>query len=412
MTTTMLKKAAVAVAAAALVLSAFGCAPSHNATEYGPGVELPRGFHPLKGFGDLSEPGATYNGWPRYIMSEQDRMVMVYVPTQMFVMGGGTAANEMPARHVKVNHFYVDLHEVTNAQFDCFTRTAGNYKPKCNEPRCGEACDTGCETSCGGCAICGGLGGGCGLCGLFQKRCSDRPTDNQWIENELCYPGACFNPWEHRAIRPCQINRFREYWTACVNNNHPARNVSWREAWMYSNWSGKQLPSEAQWECAARGDDSRIYPWGNQETSEISRYLCNFRSGRENYDGYEYTAPVLAYAPGVSPYGAFNMAGNVWEWCGDWYDPGRYGFPSDEDPATGLQRGPQPFGDRFYHNSWDKDIPEARVGPMRGSERVLRGGSFDDPIERCRVTSRWFAGPETHLKNVGFRTILPLPPES
>ena len=61
---------------------------------------------------------------------------------------------------------------------------------------------------------------------------------------------------------------------------------------------------------------------------------------------------------------------------------------------------------------WDKDIPEARVGPMRGSERVIRGGSFDDTIERCRVTSRWTAGPETHLKNVGFRTVLPLPPES
>ena len=368
----------VAVFGFALV-AACGCCAAHRCEELPAGVELPAGFHALRGHANASDAGDNYEGWPRFIYSHRDRMVMVYVPSQTITMGGGTQPDEVPARQVHVEHFYVDLHEVTNIQFDCFRRNAGS---------------TSTRSCLGPDAVLGHEAG----------------NPITWIDHETGYAGGCFNPWED--CGQGAICQYLSYWTPCVNDNHPVRNVSWREAWHYSDWAHKQLPSEAQWEAAARGDDRRIYPWGNQSQSEVTHYLCNCRTGRDDFDGYEYTAPVLAYAAGVSPFGAFNMAGNVAEWCGDWYDLGRYAYPSDEDPPTGLQRGPKPFGDRYYPNPWDKEFPDARVGPMRGSQRAIRGGSFADPIERCRVDVRSSAGPDVHQNNVGFRTILPLPPKT
>ncbi len=367
---------------AGVILAAAGCCHSSRRGEELPaGVQLPDKFHPLQYHTDTSNSADHYSGgWPRFIFSERDSMVMVYVPSQTFTMGGGMGPDEVPARQVVVNHFYIDLHEVTNIQFNCFRKRASS-------PLSSRRQNT---------------------LGLF----GDDKEAVTWIDSEVNYPGTCLEPWKSLQQKPGQIIQYLQYWTPGVNNNHPVRNVSWREAWYYTQWAGKSLPSEAQWEAAARGDDRRVYPWGNQETTDVTRYLCNSRTDRENYDGYEYTAPVLSYAAGVSPYGAYNMAGNVWEWCGDWYDPGRYAYPSSEDPATGLDRGPKPFGDRYHPNPWDKDIPETRVGPMRGSQRVIRGGSFADPIQGCRVDSRSAAGPDVHQNNVGFRSILPLPPES
>ncbi|HPD30864.1 MAG TPA: formylglycine-generating enzyme family protein [Phycisphaerae bacterium] len=292
------------------------------------GVSLPPGFYPLSGQYDLENPDDHYGGWPRYIMCVADGMVMAYVPAQEFMMGGGTDLDEVPARAVRVNHFYVDIHEVTNCQFGRYSRQ-GPY---------------------------------------------------------------------------------RQFYMPGVNDHHPVRNVSWVEAHGYAAWAGKSLPTEAQWEAAARGSDRRIYPWGNEEQSDVTRYLCNASTGRDYYDGYQGPAPVMSYSAGISPFGAFNMAGNVWEWCADWYDPGRYAYPSEEDPPSALERGALPFGDRNYPSPKHKDIREARVGPPVGLERVIRGGSFMDPIQQCRVDTRASLPPAARRNNVGFRCVLMLPP--
>lgn len=339
--------AMAAVTAALIIIPLLGC--SHQkcslcdrSAELASNVELPEGFYPLKRHASLDDENDHYNGWPRYIVNARDRMVMCYVPSQRIVMGGGVMPNEVPARHVVVNHFYVDMHEVSNCQFYKFTK------------------------------------------------------------NVRCCPCKC----------SCKYDQYKAYWTPGVNDSHPVRNVSWFQAHAYACWAGKCLPTEAQWEAAARGSDGRIYPWGNDSVSEVTRYLCNARTGIEDFDGYAQTAPVMNYAAGVSPFGVFNMSGNVWEWCDDNYDPGRYAYPSIEDPASTLERGPKPFGDEYYPNPLEKDIREARVGPLWGNERVIRGGSFVDPIERCRADSRSGARVGVHQNNIGFRCVLPLPPDN
>lgn len=364
-------RAAIGLLAAAMILTAVGCATTNNSStttsvygtdslaDYGSalpsGVSLPPGFYPLAGHYDVSNPDDHYHGWPRYIYSERDRMIMVYVPTQRFFMGDGTQPDEVPGREAVVNHFYIDLHEVTNSQYHTFRSRCGN----------------------------------------------DQDFGMSPLARELNAHGGTAK----------DMDAYKRYYEPRLNGNHPARNVSWWAACRYSLWAGKSLPTEAQWEAAARGADRRIYPWGNDEHTETTMYLCNARTDRANYDGYAYTAPVLNYAAGVSPFGTFQMAGNVAEWCADWYDPGRYAYPSFADPASGLDRGAKAFGDANYPNPMDKILRDSRLGPLRGAERVVRGGSFADPIQRCRVDARKGARPESCMKDVGFRCVLVLPPD-
>ncbi len=151
--------------------------------------------------------------------------------------------------------------------------------------------------------------------------------------------------------------------------NYPVVNVNWNDAVAYCKWAGLRLPTEAEWHKGSRGTDARTYPWGD---SSPGTNKANYdKSG----DGYNYTSPVGNYNSGASPYGLMDMAGNVWEWCNDWY------------------------GSDYYSKS-PKRNPK---GPSSGSNRVLCGGSwyFDD--NSIRSSNRYCTLPSSNWFNCGFR---------
>jgi len=154
--------------------------------------------------------------------------------------------------------------------------------------------------------------------------------------------------------------------------DHPIVNVSWHDADAYARWVGGRLPTEAEWEKAARGTDGRIYPWGNQW--DPSRCRSSVREpGAAKPRG---TSPVGAHPFGVSPCGALDMAGNVWEWCADWTDPGFYAKAPDRNPKNTLE----------------------------SVARVQRGGGwYTARLALLRTANRYGWDPSLHDFDLGFR---------
>jgi len=170
----------------------------------------------------------------------------------------------------------------------------------------------------------------------------------------------------------CSLPEIRDFYNYSNYENQPVVYVDWKQAKTYCNWAGRNLPTEAQWEKAARGTDKRIYPWGNEEPNE-------------NLANYYLTTPksifeVGSFPDGKSPYGVMDMAGNVWEWVNDWY------------------------GDDYYSET--KNSIKNPQGPKSGESHVFRGGAFQNTPWIIRNTTRMQFYLDPAGRDIGFRCVL------
>lgn len=276
---------------------------------------------------------------------------MILIGAGSFLMGtddaeGFPADGEGPVREVELPAFYIDPYAVTNKQFSRFIQDTG-YITEAEvfgwsfvfRSLVGESADPG--------------------------TIMEVPSTPWWL-------GVYGARWD----RPEGCGS-----TVEDRGDHPVIHISWSDAMAYCKWAGKRLPTEAEWEYAARGGlEQKRYPWGDVLTPE-GRHMCNIWQGEfpvynSSEDGYIGTAPVHSYEP--NGYGLYNIVGNVWEWCSDWFTP-------DADAAGGRVN------------------PK---GPGSGASKVMRGGSYlchKSYCNRYRVAARSSNTPDSSSGNIGFR---------
>lgn len=304
---------------------------------------------------------------------------MVLIPGGIFDMGGDNeqaSADEYPKHKVQVSTFYIDVTEVTNAQFKLFVDATGYKTTAEKKPDWEELKKT--------------LPPG-----------TPKPPDSVMVAASLVFK---------ETTGPINLNDYSQWWhwvkgadwkhpqgpgsSITGKENYPVVQVSWDDAMAYCKWTGKRLPTEAEWEFAARGGlANNIYPWGNENVntgkSKANMWEGKFPYLNEKKDGFITAAPAKSYP--ANPYGLYDMAGNVWEWCSDWYNADYY--KTIENTTSVNPKGAE--------KSFDPAEPYAE-------KRSLRGGSFlcnDSYCSGYRVARRMKSSPDTGLEHTGFRCV-------
>lgn len=294
-----------------------------------------------------------------------DTANMVWVPGGTFLMGSDEFEDARPVHQVTVKGFWMDRHEVTNAEFMRFVEATG-YKTVAERPL--------------------------------------NPADYPGVAPEKLVPGsAVFTPpatevslenplqwWTYEAGASWK-HPFGKTSDLTGKENHPVVHVCFEDVSAYAKWAGKRIPTEAEWEFAALGGlGNHQYYWGD-ELKPNGKWAANIFQGRfpdqnKMEDGYLMLAPVKSFPP--NPYGLYDMEGNVWEWCSDLYRPDYYLKSPKENPT-----GPS--------DSFDPEEP----GTIK---YVQRGGSFlcsDQYCIRYRAGSRGKGEASSGSNNLGFRCV-------
>ncbi len=292
---------------------------------------------------------------------------MVWIPGGAFWMGGDDAsmADAAPVHEVRVSGFWMDRTEVTNHQFARFVEATGYRTIAERKPEAKDYPGAPAEKLVPGSIV-------------FTP-----PAGRVSLDDPLVWwryvPGA---DWRHPEGPGSTI---------VGKDDHPVVQICWYDALAYANWAGKRLPTEAEWEFASRGKLARArYVWGD-ELRPGGKWQANIWEGRfpdqnTKDDGFARTAPVGTFPP--NGFGLFDTAGNVWEWCADWYRP-RYETVPRDNPA-----GPE--------SSFDPDEPGV-------AKRVQRGGSFlcsDEYCTRYLPGARGKGAPDSAADHVGFRCVV------
>ncbi|MEO6948603.1 MAG: formylglycine-generating enzyme family protein [Ginsengibacter sp.] len=277
---------------------------------------------------------------------------MIILPGGSFLMGtndeeGFPSDGEGPIREINLNPFYVGQTTVTNSQFSEFIKATPNYLTDAER-----------------------YGWSFVFHGLLSEK--DRNLNYQVAASTPWWKAVPGAQWNHPEGKDSNIDE---------RMDHPVVHVSWNDAQAYCDWTGKRLLTEAEWEYAARGGlVQKKFPWGDELTPN-GKDCCNIWQGQfPDYnsmdDGYMGTAPAKSFEP--NGFGLYNSAGNVWEWCNDWF--------SKDFHKTGPRKNPS--------------------GPQQGESKVMRGGSFlchHSYCNRYRVAARSSNTIDSSTSNIGFR---------